>query len=373
MARWVSARAHPAAWSPRRRIVRDPCARARMLSAQRDGDSHPKLSGHPSRAIGATTVDEYRKHIEKDAALERRFQPVKVGEPTVADTISILRGSEGPLRGAPQGPHPGRRDRRRGDAVAPLHRRPLPARQGDRPHRRGRGEAQDGDRLGPGGGRRGRTARDPARDRAAGAASTRATWSRKSVARSSRRSWPISTSSSRRRRRAGKRRRTRSRGSRHSRRRSSNRSWRPSGRSARPPTSAPRCCSTTRSPSSSPSSMRRPRASRDDPEGRCAPQGRGLRRGHRRDRLVLDGRSGGEDARRRDAEARPPGGRSSTSGVVGQHEAVAGGRLRGPSRARRAQGSEPPGRHVPLPGPTGVGKTELARALARRSSTTSAR
>src|ERR671925_514437 len=42
--------------------------------------------------IGATTLDEYRKHIEKDAALERRFQPIYVGEPTVADTIAILRG-----------------------------------------------------------------------------------------------------------------------------------------------------------------------------------------------------------------------------------------------------------------------------------------
>src|SRR5579885_1639654 len=44
------------------------------------------------RAIGATTLNEYRKHIEKDAALERRFQPVYVGEPTVEDTIAILRG-----------------------------------------------------------------------------------------------------------------------------------------------------------------------------------------------------------------------------------------------------------------------------------------
>jgi ATP-dependent Clp protease ATP-binding subunit ClpC len=42
--------------------------------------------------IGATTVDEYRKNIEKDAALERRFQPVLVGEPTVDDTVDILRG-----------------------------------------------------------------------------------------------------------------------------------------------------------------------------------------------------------------------------------------------------------------------------------------
>ena len=44
------------------------------------------------RAVGATTLDEYRKHIEKDAALERRFQPVMVGEPSVQDTIAILRG-----------------------------------------------------------------------------------------------------------------------------------------------------------------------------------------------------------------------------------------------------------------------------------------
>jgi ATP-dependent Clp protease ATP-binding subunit ClpB len=52
----------------------------------------PALSRGDLRAIGATTIDEYRKYIEKDAALERRFQPVLVDEPTVEDTISILRG-----------------------------------------------------------------------------------------------------------------------------------------------------------------------------------------------------------------------------------------------------------------------------------------
>jgi ATP-dependent Clp protease ATP-binding subunit ClpB len=52
----------------------------------------PMLARGELRAVGATTLDEYRKHIEKDAALERRFQPVNVGEPTVADTIAILRG-----------------------------------------------------------------------------------------------------------------------------------------------------------------------------------------------------------------------------------------------------------------------------------------
>jgi ATP-dependent Clp protease ATP-binding subunit ClpB len=52
----------------------------------------PMLARGELHTIGATTLDEYRKHIEKDAALERRFQPVNVGEPTVEDTISILRG-----------------------------------------------------------------------------------------------------------------------------------------------------------------------------------------------------------------------------------------------------------------------------------------
>ena len=52
----------------------------------------PMLARGELHCIGATTLDEYRKYIEKDAALERRFQPVLVGEPTVEDTISILRG-----------------------------------------------------------------------------------------------------------------------------------------------------------------------------------------------------------------------------------------------------------------------------------------
>src|SRR5436853_5116955 len=52
----------------------------------------PMLARGELHLIGATTLDEYRKHIEKDAALERRFQPVLVDQPTVEDTISILRG-----------------------------------------------------------------------------------------------------------------------------------------------------------------------------------------------------------------------------------------------------------------------------------------
>jgi len=52
----------------------------------------PMLARGELRAVGATTLDEYRKHIEKDAALERRFQPVQVGEPSIEATIAILRG-----------------------------------------------------------------------------------------------------------------------------------------------------------------------------------------------------------------------------------------------------------------------------------------
>jgi ATP-dependent Clp protease ATP-binding subunit ClpA len=52
----------------------------------------PMLARGELHTVGATTIDEYRKNIEKDAALERRFQPVLVDEPSVEDTISILRG-----------------------------------------------------------------------------------------------------------------------------------------------------------------------------------------------------------------------------------------------------------------------------------------
>ena len=65
----------------------------------------PALARGELHCIGATTLDEYRKHVEKDAALARRFQPVFVSEPTVEDTISILRGLEGQVRAAPRRAH----------------------------------------------------------------------------------------------------------------------------------------------------------------------------------------------------------------------------------------------------------------------------
>ena len=78
----------------------------------------PMLARGELRCVGATTLDEYRKHIEKDAALERRFQPVFVGEPSVAGHDRDPARPEGALRGAPQGADPRRRARRRGRALA---------------------------------------------------------------------------------------------------------------------------------------------------------------------------------------------------------------------------------------------------------------
>ena len=107
----------------------------------------PALARGELHCIGATTLDEYRKYIEKDAALERRFQKVLVGEPTRGGDHRHPARPAGALRGAPRRRDHRPGDRRRGRALAPLHHRPLPARQGDRPDRRGGGAHQDGDRL----------------------------------------------------------------------------------------------------------------------------------------------------------------------------------------------------------------------------------
>ena len=113
----------------------------------------PMLARGELRMIGATTLDEYRQRIEKDPALERRFQQVFVGEPSVEDTIAILRG----LRERYEAHHKvaitDARPGRRGEPVQPLHHLPAAAGQGDRPGRRGRLAAADGDRLLAGGDR----------------------------------------------------------------------------------------------------------------------------------------------------------------------------------------------------------------------------
>ena len=97
----------------------------------------PALSRGELQTIGATTLDEYRKYIERDAALERRFQPVQVDEPSVEETIAILEGRPRALRRAPPAEDHRRGAEGRREPGRALRHRPLHARQGDRPDRRG--------------------------------------------------------------------------------------------------------------------------------------------------------------------------------------------------------------------------------------------
>ena len=111
----------------------------------------PLLARGELQTIGATTLDEYRKHFEKDAALERRFQPVQVQEPTLPHTINILKG----LRDKYEAFH--KVSITDGAIVAAANladryvQRPLPARQGHRPDRRGRRTPAPVDPVGPAG------------------------------------------------------------------------------------------------------------------------------------------------------------------------------------------------------------------------------
>ena len=126
----------------------------------------PMLARGELRMIGATTLDEYRKHVEKDPALERRFQQVYVGRAVGRGHRRHPARPEGALRGAPRRAHPGLGARRRRRAVEPLPHQPLPARQGDRPRRRGGQQAAHRDRLDADRDRRRRAAHPAARDRA---------------------------------------------------------------------------------------------------------------------------------------------------------------------------------------------------------------
>ena len=149
----------------------------------------PMLARGELRLIGATTLDEYRRHIEKDAALERRFQPVFVGQPSVEDTVAILRGLKERYE-----VHHGVRIQdaalvARGRAVGPLCHGPLPPRQGHRPGGRVGQPAAHRDRLHAHRDRRRHPPHAPARDRARGAGQGE----RRRLARSA---WPASRRSS---------------------------------------------------------------------------------------------------------------------------------------------------------------------------------
>ena len=128
----------------------------------------PALARGELHCVGATTLTEYRKYVEKDAALARRFQSVFVGEPTVEDTVSILRGLKGEVRGAPRCADQRQRHRRRRHAQQSLHHRPLPAGQGHRPRGRSRIPRPHGGGLQARGAGRDRPAAGAAEDRARG-------------------------------------------------------------------------------------------------------------------------------------------------------------------------------------------------------------
>ena len=129
----------------------------------------PALARGELHCVGATTLDEYRKYVEKDAALERRFQKVLIEEPTVADTIAILRGLKEryEVHHGVEITDPAIVARR--DPVAPLHQRPATPGQGDRPDRRGGVTHPYRDRFEAGGDGQARAAHHPAQDRARGA------------------------------------------------------------------------------------------------------------------------------------------------------------------------------------------------------------
>ena len=106
----------------------------------------PMLARGELHLIGATTLDEYRKYVEKDPALERRFQQVYVGEPTVEDTIGILRGRRA-LRGSPRRTHSRFCPCLRSRALKPLPHQPISSRQSHRPRRRGCVKTADRNRF----------------------------------------------------------------------------------------------------------------------------------------------------------------------------------------------------------------------------------
>ena len=154
----------------------------------------PMLARGELHTIGATTLDEYRKHIEKDAALERRFQPVLVDQPTVEETISILRG----LRERYEVHHGVRITDSALVAAATLSdryitERFLPDKAIDLVDEAALTPAH-GDRLDARRARRARAAAHPARDRARGAAQGEGRRIEGAARRRSRRSWPTSRS-----------------------------------------------------------------------------------------------------------------------------------------------------------------------------------
>ena len=299
----------------------------------------PMLARGELHTIGATTLDEYRKHIEKDAALERRFQPVHGRR---ADRRGHDQHPARPARALRDPPRRevqglGARGGRR--ALAPLHHRPVPARQGDRSGRRSGGAAAHGDRLDAGRARRGRAPHHAARDRARGAAQGDGQGVAGAAARSSRRSWPTSRRSRTRLPRTGSRRRRRSR--RVAQAEGGARAGPHRDRAARSAAGDYAKASELqygRLPELERQIQRAGSAARRAAEGPADAQGGSRRGGHRRGRQPLDGHSGQPADGRRNPEAAQHG-RAAAPARRRPGRSDPRGRQRHPPRPRRAAGS----------------------------------
>ena len=152
---------------------RDAHARRRGQGRRLDGRRQHAQAAARARRAARRRRDDARRIPQARREGRRARAPLPAGVRRRAERREHDRDparAQGALRGAPRRAHHRRRDHRRGDAVAPLHRRPVPARQGDRSRRRGGVAAPHRDRLDAAGDRRGRAARDAARDRAHGAA-----------------------------------------------------------------------------------------------------------------------------------------------------------------------------------------------------------
>ena len=150
---------------------RAPHGRRRRRRRRRDGRLQPAEADARPRRAPHDRRDDARRVPQAHREGRRPRAPLPAGPRRRADRRGHDLDPARPpraLRGPPRRAHHGLRARRRRDAQPPLHQRPLPARQGDRPRRRGRLAAPDGDRLHAGRARRGRAAPDPARDRARG-------------------------------------------------------------------------------------------------------------------------------------------------------------------------------------------------------------
>ena len=151
---------------------RAPHGRRRGRGRGRDGRVEPAEADARPRRAPHDRRDDARRVPQAHREGRRPRAPLPAGPRRRADRRGHDLDPARPpraLRGPPRRPDHGLRARRRGDAQPPLHHRPLPAGQGDRPRRRGGVAAPDGDRLDAGRARRGRAAPDPARDRARGA------------------------------------------------------------------------------------------------------------------------------------------------------------------------------------------------------------